>query len=122
MNSITALRITAIVGFLGVALGAFGAHGLQDHLRELGTLPVWEKAVLYQMVHAVVMLALALRPPLARGPWGLFCAGVTIFSGSLYVLAFTGMKWLGAITPIGGICLLGGWLWLAVRPGAISSR
>lgn len=122
MNSTTALRVTALVGFLGVALGAFGAHGLGDHLRALGTLPIWEKAVLYQLVHVVVMLALALRSPLARGPWGLFLAGVTIFSGSLYVLAFTGMKWLGAITPIGGLCLLGGWLWLAVRPPAISSR
>lgn len=110
------LRITAALGFLGVALGAFGAHGLQGHLRELGTLAIWEKAVLYHLIHVAVMVPLALRTPAARGPWWMFLLGIVVFSGSLYVLASTGHKWLGAITPLGGLSLLGGWLWLAIRP------
>ncbi|MEO6788231.1 MAG: DUF423 domain-containing protein [Chthoniobacteraceae bacterium] len=113
MNSQTAFRISAIVGFLAVALGAFGAHGLHDVLEKNGRLATWETAVLYHLAHAVVLLVIAgLRPPRIAA-WWLMLAGIGIFSGTLYTLALTNVKWLGAITPIGGVCLLAGWLVLA---------
>jgi len=113
MNSRTALRLAAAIGFLAVALGAFGAHGLKATLEATGRAANWETAAQYHLVHAAVLLALALREPIARLSFLLFTAGIAIFSGSLYVLAVTNMKWLGAITPLGGLCLLGGWLALA---------
>ena len=109
-------RIAAIMGFLGVALGAFGAHALNELLARNGLTGVWEKAVLYHLVHAVVMLVAASRPAVPGIVWTLFFVGVLIFSGSLYVLAVTNLRWLGAITPLGGLCLLAGWLLLAIRP------
>jgi uncharacterized membrane protein YgdD (TMEM256/DUF423 family) len=112
---IYAIRISALIGFLGVALGAFGAHLLKAHLAALNTADIWEKAVFYQLIHAVVMLFLASRPTFPILSWTCFLIGVIIFSGSLYILAYTGVKWLGAITPIGGLALLAGWLILILR-------
>ena len=113
MNSY--FRIAALLGFFAVALGAFGAHALRERFAANGYAGVWEKAVLYHLVHAVVLLFLAARNPVPLTPWLLFAAGVVIFSGSLYLLAFTGVRWLGAITPVGGLCLLAGWLVLAFK-------
>ena len=110
MNSQTALRISAIVGFLAVALGAFGAHGLHAVLERNARLPTWETAVLYHLTHAVVLLIIATLRPLRAAAFWLMLTGIAIFSGTLYVLALTNVKWLGAITPIGGVCLLAGWL------------
>ncbi len=113
MKSQTAFRLSAVLGFLAVALGAFGAHGLHDVLEKNGRLATWETAVLYHLTHALVLLVIAtLRPPRLTA-WRLMLAGVIIFSGTLYALALTNVKWLGAITPIGGVCLLAGWLALA---------
>ena len=111
------LRIAAILGFLAVALGAFGAHGLEPLLKRNGTLAIWHTAVLYHLAHAVVLLVIASRPQApGSGPaFWLIALGIAIFSGSLYALAVTNVKILGAITPAGGLSLLGGWLWLAVR-------
>ena len=116
MTNSTALRVAAVLGILGVALGAFGAHGLKDLLHRNQTLSVWEKAVFYQFVHAVMLFVLAFRFPAARGAWWSFFVGIALFSGSLYLLAITQMKWLGAITPFGGVSFLVGWLWLALKP------
>ena len=113
MKSQTTFRISAIVGFLAVALGAFGAHGMHDVLEKNGRLATWETAVLYHLTHAVVMLIIATLRPIRVAAWRLMLAGVIIFSGTLYALALTDVKWLGAITPIGGVCLLAGWLALA---------
>ena len=113
MNSQTALRISAITGFLAVALGAFGAHGLHAVLEKNARLATWETAVLYHLTHAIVLLIIATLRPLRTAAWWLVFAGIAIFSGTLYVLALTNVKWLGAITPIGGVCLLAGWLALA---------
>jgi len=110
MNSQTALRISAIVGFLAVALGAFGAHSLHAVLEKNARLATWETAVLYHLTHSVVLLVIATLRPLRSAAWWLVLAGIAIFSGTLYVLALTNVKWLGAITPIGGLCLLAGWL------------
>ena len=113
MNARTASRIAAALGFLAVAFGAFGAHGLKSLLTQHGTVEIWEKAVLYHFVHVVMLFVLAERPSLARGPWFCFLAGILIFSGSLYLLAVTNLRWLGAITPVGGVSFLVGWGWLA---------
>lgn len=113
MNPATALRFAALFGFFGVALGAFGAHGLQDLLVKNGRVPNWETAVLYHLVHAAVLVTISLGEKVPRVAWWLFASGIVVFSGTLYVLAITNMKWLGAITPLGGLALLGGWLALA---------
>ena len=115
MTSATAFRISAAFGFLAVALGAFGAHGLKNVLTQNDTLAVWQTAALYHLVHAVVLLLVASRETLNVWAWRLFAAGVVIFSGSLYALALSNVKILGAITPLGGVCLLGGWLALILQ-------
>lgn len=111
LSQSTALKLSAILGALAVGLGAFGAHGLNDLLLENGRLDTWETAALYHLVHAVVILALATRTKWAPGPWLAMAAGILIFSGSLYVLSLTNIGWLGAITPIGGLSLIVGWVW-----------
>jgi uncharacterized membrane protein YgdD (TMEM256/DUF423 family) len=115
MTASTAFRLAAIFGFLAVALGAFGAHGLESVFKENGLGDRWETATLYHIVHAVVLLAISRGENFSRVAWWLFAAGIIIFSGTLYVLAATNTRWLGAITPIGGLSLLGGWLVLAIR-------
>jgi uncharacterized membrane protein YgdD (TMEM256/DUF423 family) len=110
------LRISGLAGALGVGLGAFGAHGLRGLLERNGTAATWETAVLYHLVHAAVLLALALSGRGLRGPFHCILAGIVIFSGSLYILSVTNMRWLGAITPIGGLSMLAGWFWLVFQP------
>ena len=107
----------AFSGFLGVALGAFAAHGLKERL-DPQMLATFEVGVRYQMYHALALLGVAWAitkwpgtAALAAG-W-LFVAGTLIFSGSLYLLALSGLRWLGAITPVGGLAFLAGWLCLA---------
>jgi uncharacterized membrane protein YgdD (TMEM256/DUF423 family) len=113
VNSTSATRVAAIYGFAAVALGAFGAHGLKQVLEANGTTAIWQTGALYHLVHAAVLLFVSWRDPLPVWAWRLFAVGMLIFSGTLYVLAVTNAKWLGAITPLGGLCLLGGWLALA---------
>ena len=110
------LRLAALLCFLAVALGAFGAHALKNSLTANGLIDVWNKAVLYHFIHAVVMVVIAYVTAGQRGPWWLFFAGIVLFSGSLYLMGLTNMRWLGAITPIGGLCFLAGWLWIALVP------
>jgi uncharacterized membrane protein YgdD (TMEM256/DUF423 family) len=116
MTSSVCLRIAAVSGFLVVALGAFGAHGLKDGLVKHGTLDIWEKAVIYQMFHTLALLVLAVRPSVHVGAAVCFLIGIIIFCGSLYMLAITNIRWLGAITPLGGLGFLIGWGWLLLRP------
>ena len=110
-----AFQIAALLGFLAVALGAFGAHGFKTMLTTLGTVDTFEIAVRYQFFHALAMLVVARLRPFPAAVWWCFASGIAIFSGSLYVLALTGVKWLGAITPIGGVAFLAGWLLLVIR-------
>ena len=113
----TFILIAALAGFLGVALGAFGAHGLRARLSP-EMLAVFETGVRYHLVHAVALLALAglmnrLSGWLVTTAGWLFVAGIVLFSGSLYLLALTGVTILGAITPLGGLAFLAGWACLA---------
>ncbi len=109
-------RMGAALCFLAVALGAFGAHALKARLQLHDLTSVWEKAVLYHFLHALALLALSIIPNLNRVSPMLFIAGIAFFSGSLYVMALTNVRWLGAITPIGGVCFLAGWVWLIISP------
>jgi uncharacterized membrane protein YgdD (TMEM256/DUF423 family) len=102
-----------VLGLLAVAAGAFGAHALRARLGA-DMLAVWETAARYQMYHALALLVVAFAAGrTGGGGWAaagwLFTAGIVVFCGSLYLLAFTGTRWLGAITPIGGLCFLAGW-------------
>jgi uncharacterized membrane protein YgdD (TMEM256/DUF423 family) len=109
--------IGALSAFVGVAAGAFGAHGLRERL-SAEMLAVFETGVRYQMYHALALLAAgwaADRWPgaLTSAAGWLFVAGTVVFSGSLYLLSLTGRHWLGAVTPLGGLAFLAGWLCLA---------
>jgi len=114
----TYLLIAALNGFIAVALGAFGAHGLKQRL-SADMLAVYQTGVQYHFYHTFALLAVALlllHLPLNNSlRWSgiLFAVGIVIFSGSLYVLSITGIRWLGAITPLGGVAFLAGWLLLA---------
>jgi uncharacterized membrane protein YgdD (TMEM256/DUF423 family) len=112
----------ALCAFLAVAAGAFGTHALRDTLSQ-ESLTIFETAARYQMYHALALLAVACvasRWPgsaVQAAGW-LFAAGIVVFSGSLYLLALTSTRWLGAVTPLGGLALLAGWLalaWAVVR-------
>jgi uncharacterized membrane protein YgdD (TMEM256/DUF423 family) len=115
MNKIL-LAAGAINAAISVAAGAFAAHGLKNRL-EARALDIFETAARYHMYHALAMILAALvagSVPGAKTAGWLFQAGIAIFSGSLYALALTDVKVLGAITPIGGVAFLVGWIWLAV--------
>ena len=109
--------MAAALGFLAVALGAFGAHGLENQFAlQPKAREWWEKAVFYHAIHSTMMLVLACVRPFAQVAWRLFGMGVVLFSGSLYAAAVGGPHWLVHVTPFGGLCFLAGWFWLAVRP------
>jgi len=110
------IRLAALLCFLAVALGAFGAHWLRPMLEARNLVDVWNKAVLYHFIHAIALFVLALVGSTNRGAWWLLFAGIIIFSGSLYAMGLSGARWMGVITPIGGLCFLAGWLWLAISP------
>ncbi|HEY2596211.1 MAG TPA: DUF423 domain-containing protein [Chloroflexota bacterium] len=115
------ITLGAVSGFLAVALGAFGAHSLRDRL-SADMLQVFQTGVTYQMYHALALIVVGIL--LARfsvdgsawltGSGWLFVAGSVLFSGSLYALALSNVGWLGAITPLGGVAFLLGWLALAI--------
>ncbi len=118
----TFFGLGAVFAFLGVALGAFGAHALRGSLAA-GDLAIFETGVRYQVYHALALLAaswaVARWPgaPATAAGW-LLVAGIVLFSGSLYLLVFTGHRWMGAITPFGGLCFLAAWAllaWTALR-------
>ncbi|MCB9030311.1 MAG: DUF423 domain-containing protein [Deltaproteobacteria bacterium] len=116
----TWISIGSFIMASGITLGAFGAHGLKDRLSEY-QLDIWEKAVFYQLIHGLAILAICLLSrteflSLSSGNKlsAAFLFGILFFSGSLYALALTNIKWLGAITPIGGLAFIIGWIVLCV--------
>jgi uncharacterized membrane protein YgdD (TMEM256/DUF423 family) len=117
------ITLAGIIGAITVALGAFGAHALKDKIEPV-TLDIYKTAVLYQFIHVLALLGTGILCkfyPNKTMQWagGLFVAGIVLFSGSLYALVFilnsgsNGLRWLGAITPVGGLCFIAGWLCLA---------
>lgn len=112
------IGIAAIFGAMAVGLGAFGAHALKDMLAGNGRLETYETAVLYHFIHTLALLFVGLLMHmheskwLSRAAWS-FLAGIIVFSGSLYVLFFSGFTILGAVTPVGGLMFIIGWLFLA---------
>lgn len=125
MASLT-LSLAACSGFICVALGAFGAHALRGRLDDYA-LGVFETAVQYQFYHSLALLAVGLlmvQVPgsvLLRSSAILFGIGILVFSGSLYLLSFTGLRWLGAVTPLGGLAFLAGWACLAAAAWTLTS-
>jgi len=106
------------LGALGVGLGAFGAHGLKARV-SAEMVAIWETGARYHVMHALALLATGWACERWPGTWAnsagwLFVAGIAVFSGSLYALAVTGVRGLGAITPIGGLCFIAGWACLAM--------
>ena len=119
----TFLMLASLFGALAVALGAFGAHALENRL-SADLLSTFEVGVRYHFYHALALLGvvavISRWPEASAAVWAgwLFVIGIVIFSGSLYILAFTGIRWLGAITPIGGVAFIAGWIclaWVALR-------
>lgn len=121
----TMRTIAALSGFAAVALGAFGAHALRSTLAALATVDSWNTASLYHLVHSAVLLCLAVAWPRARLSFWLFVVGIVLFSGSLYVFSVTGLKGVAMAAPVGGTCLMAGWLalaFLACRESGNSGR
>lgn len=117
------IRLAAVLGALSVALGAFGAHLLKDYVSAFPDaakrMEWWEKAVDYHMAHTLLLLGIGILAKHAPLPLWRYATlslsfGIVVFSGSLYIMTITGLRWLGAITPIGGIALIIGWLILFV--------
>lgn len=118
------LLLAAFFGFTGVGLGAFAAHGLKDRL-SADYLAVFHTGVTYQLIHALALLAVAILCTLIPGrlmTWAgvLFCVGIVLFSGSLYVLTLTGFSKLGIVTPFGGLAFLAGWVCLGLAAWRLS--
>ena len=113
-----ALAVGAFAGLLAVMAGAFGAHGLRQVVSERG-LEVFQTAVSYQMYHALILVAASLMPALGLSrrllvmACGFCVVGIVLFSGSLYLLVLSGARWLGPVTPVGGVCFMIGWALLA---------
>ncbi len=114
------IRVAAALGFLGVALGAFGAHALKARLTP-DLLAIWQTGVLYHLIHALALLALGLYSRASAAPFPIavpatgFVLGIALFSGSLYALALSGIRPLGAVTPFGGLSFLFAWGWLLFK-------
>lgn len=132
MSNSRLLLSAGLLGAVGVALGAFGAHALKERLATSGMTTVWDKAVLYHLIHSVALLALAWsnsgEKPIAsrwlgRTAWS-WIMGILFFSGSLYGLALGGPRWLGPITPLGGVAFIAGWVFVALasRDGRLSKQ
>lgn len=114
----TFVSLGAVLALVGVALGAFGTHALRDKVTPKD-LETWHTAVQYHTLHAVGLVVIGLLcahsgAKLVRTAGWLHVAGIAVFGGSLYVLVLSGQRWLGAVTPLGGLCFLSGWLALAV--------
>ena len=121
MNHRSTFFAAGLFGAAGVGLGALGAHALEPFLTERGMAHAWDTGARYHIIHAVALLAVAVWLQNAQGAaarrasWAARCwvIGITLFSGSLYGLAVGGPRWLGPVTPLGGVALLAGWAFVA---------
>lgn len=122
MSQASVLRLASVMGFLGVALGAFGAHGFQKILEANDRLETWETAVTYHLVHSVALLTMAFFSAVPRVAVWSMGLGIVLFSGSLYVLCLSNLTKLGAfVTPLGGVAFLVGWAALALKARSLVS-
>jgi uncharacterized membrane protein YgdD (TMEM256/DUF423 family) len=128
MNNKLLIQLTALMGVFAVGIGAFGAHGLADILETTGRTATFETGVKYHIYHTLAMflvvLGLILKPGIKHlytAFWSFF-TGIIIFSGSLYVLSLTGLSYLGAITPIGGVAFILGWIFLFLAAKPLSEK
>ncbi len=118
MNTHTWQKIAAVFGFLAVALGAFGAHGLKEILDSNGSREWWQTAALYHVIHSLALLYASRLDRFQKLVGWAFAIGICLFSGSLYLMAITQMTRLGMITPLGGLAFLIGWLGIFLaKPG-----
>ena len=123
MNHKITLSLGAVFGALAVVAGAFASHSLKGYLTDY-SLSIWQTGARYQMYHSLALIAIAILMELKAGVSSVwlktstiaFTIGIILFSGSLYLLSFTSIGWLGVITPIGGLCLIIGWICLAIFP------
>lgn len=118
MNGKQIIQIAAILGACAVAIGAFGAHGLKEILAETGRAETFETGVKYHFYHSLAIFLIGITA-LVKPEWKklgtaalLMIAGILVFSGSLYILSLTGVTWLGAITPLGGVAFILGWIFV----------
>lgn len=114
MSALSAMQLAGLLGATGVTFGAFGAHYLKPTLLERGTLDSFKTGVQYQLLHAVAILALGQKGQLPRAAWW-WALGVFLFSGSIYGLSLGGPRILGPVTPLGGACMIYGWLCLLME-------
>jgi uncharacterized membrane protein YgdD (TMEM256/DUF423 family) len=117
------IKLAAVLGALAVGIGAFGAHGLEPVLETYNRVETFETAVKYHFYHTLAILLVGMLIAFGKGKkllrastWS-FLIGILIFSGSLYILSVTNITWLGAVTPIGGLAFIAGWILLAVGAG-----
>ena len=113
------IQFAALSGAIAVGLGAFGAHALKDRLTSSGYLDTYQTAVSYQFYHTVALLIIGVLAMRSPSNWINYSGyammvGMVLFSGSLYILCFSGIRWLGAITPVGGLAFISGWILLLV--------
>lgn len=121
MSRTTRIRIAAAVLFIGIALGAFGAHALEELLTERGREDIWETATLYHLIHGIALFVVAMVADRPLGYW-CFLVGVFLFCGSLYTLAVIDVPKLGIVTPLGGVAFLLGWArWIFGRHTATTT-
>merc|ERR1711879_1038875 len=109
------LRLGGISGAIAVGMGAFGAHGLKKHISDQKLISAWETAAHYQLLHSVVLCLLSFTPKVSPLTGYLLTSGITLFSGSIYLLVLTKLKFLGPVTPIGGLLLIASWVSLAIN-------
>jgi len=115
LNNTTLWQVGAVSGALAVCLGAFGAHGLRHRLTDERLLKAFETGAHYHLIHSLAILACtSVKTPHSSIAGGFFISGITLFSGSLYAMGYTENRSLGAITPLGGLCFIGGWITLAL--------
>ncbi len=127
MTQVLCLRVACVLGALAVGIGAFGAHGLRGKITP-DLLEIYETGVKYHFYHSLALLAIALAvPALWQSRWTAYAGvawvlGIVVFSGSLYLLAITNTRWLGAITPIGGVAFILGWVFLLLAAGSLRNN